>query len=130
MAAAAPACPTCSTSSIRRTSALSVGEPVALKHKSLAADTKRIMRAIAELLPPEAHVRHVPTPDELAATYPPGYKGDPEHRDSAPARHRLTGQSPTAPSIDWRSRSACPQWRAYSSIMWTSIHRSEITRPT
>ena len=55
----------------------SIGEPVTLKHKSVASDTKRIMRAIAELLPPEAHVRRVPTADELAATYPPGYHSDP-----------------------------------------------------
>jgi putative phosphoserine phosphatase/1-acylglycerol-3-phosphate O-acyltransferase len=55
-----------------------VGGPVALAHKSLASDTKRIMRAIVDLLPPEAHLRYVPTDDELAATYPPGYKGTPE----------------------------------------------------
>ena len=57
----------------------SVGGPVPLANKSLASDTKRIMRAIVDLLPPEAHVRHVPTHEELAATYPPGYKGDPEN---------------------------------------------------
>jgi putative phosphoserine phosphatase/1-acylglycerol-3-phosphate O-acyltransferase len=56
----------------------SVGAAVALAHKSLPSDTKRIMRAIVDLLPPEAHVRHVPTPEELAATYPPGYNGDPD----------------------------------------------------
>jgi putative phosphoserine phosphatase/1-acylglycerol-3-phosphate O-acyltransferase len=55
-----------------------VGAPVELEHRSLGRDTKRIMRAIVDLLPPEAHVRHVPTPEELAATYPPGYKGDPD----------------------------------------------------
>ena len=60
----------------------SVGGPVALANKSLASDTKRIMRAIVDLLPPEAHVRHVPTQEELAATYPPGYKGDPESETS------------------------------------------------
>jgi putative phosphoserine phosphatase/1-acylglycerol-3-phosphate O-acyltransferase len=56
----------------------SVGVPVQLEHERLGPDTKRIMRAIVELLPPEAQVRHVPTAEELAATYPPGYKGDPE----------------------------------------------------
>jgi len=56
-----------------------LGGAITLSHKSLASDTKRIMAAIAELLPPEARVPHVPTPEELAATYPPGYKGDPEH---------------------------------------------------
>jgi putative phosphoserine phosphatase/1-acylglycerol-3-phosphate O-acyltransferase len=55
----------------------SVGRPVELKHKSLDADTKRIMKAIVEQLPAEARRRHVPTADELAATYPPGYRGDP-----------------------------------------------------
>ncbi len=55
-----------------------VGSPVALKHKSPNADTKRIMKAIMELLPPEAHERHEPTPEELARTYPPGWSGDPE----------------------------------------------------
>ncbi len=55
-----------------------VGDPVELKGKSLDKDTKRIMKAIRELLPPEAQVKRDPTPEELAATYPPGWKGDPE----------------------------------------------------
>jgi putative phosphoserine phosphatase/1-acylglycerol-3-phosphate O-acyltransferase len=54
-----------------------VGNPVELKGKSLDKDTKRIMNAISALLPPEARVQREPTPDELAATYPPGYRGDP-----------------------------------------------------
>jgi putative phosphoserine phosphatase/1-acylglycerol-3-phosphate O-acyltransferase len=54
-----------------------VGEPVELKYRSLDADTKRIMAAITALLPPEARRRHTPTPEELALTYPPGYRGDP-----------------------------------------------------
>ena len=36
------------------------------------------MAAIVDLLPPEAREHHEPTPDELARTYPAGYKGDPE----------------------------------------------------
>lgn len=56
-----------------------VGDPVELKGKSLDKDTKRIMKAISALLPPESQLRHDPTPDELAATYPPGYRGDPVH---------------------------------------------------
>ena len=36
------------------------------------------MEAIMALLPAEAHEHHTPTPEELARTYPPGYKGDPE----------------------------------------------------
>ena len=55
-----------------------VGAPVELKHRSLDADTKRIMAAISDLLPPEARRRRTPTAEELAATYPPGYRGDPD----------------------------------------------------
>ena len=55
-----------------------VGPPVAgLKGKSLKADTERIMKAIVKQLPPEARKRRTPTAEELAATYPPGYHGDP-----------------------------------------------------
>ena len=35
------------------------------------ADTDRIMTSIMDLLPPEAHERHEPTPEELAKTVPP-----------------------------------------------------------
>jgi putative phosphoserine phosphatase/1-acylglycerol-3-phosphate O-acyltransferase len=55
-----------------------VGEPVALKYKNPDADTKRIMKAITALLPPEARRHHDPTPEELARTYPPGYRSDPD----------------------------------------------------
>ena len=55
-----------------------VGEPVRVLGRSLEADTKRIMAAIVELLPDDAYRRRTPTPEELAATYPPGYAGDPE----------------------------------------------------
>jgi len=63
-----------------------VGEPVLLVGRSLEADTKRIMAAIVDLLPPDAYRKRKLTPDELAATYPPGYSGDPE-RES----HRRPG---------------------------------------
>ncbi|MBA3604418.1 MAG: HAD-IB family hydrolase [Acidimicrobiia bacterium] len=53
-----------------------VGGPVALKYRSDDADTKRIMTAIAALLPAEARRRRTPTAEELAATYPPGHPGD------------------------------------------------------
>lgn len=46
------------------------------------ADTQRIMAAIADQLPPEARQRHTPTDEELARTYPAGYKGDPEAEDT------------------------------------------------
>jgi putative phosphoserine phosphatase/1-acylglycerol-3-phosphate O-acyltransferase len=55
-----------------------VGRPVALNHRSPDSDTKKIMKAITALLPPEARVRRTPTPEELARTFPPGYHGDPE----------------------------------------------------
>jgi putative phosphoserine phosphatase/1-acylglycerol-3-phosphate O-acyltransferase len=55
-----------------------VGPPVHLVGRSLEADTKRIMAAIVDLLPAGAYRKRTPTPEELAATYPPGYVGDPE----------------------------------------------------
>jgi putative phosphoserine phosphatase/1-acylglycerol-3-phosphate O-acyltransferase len=54
-----------------------VGAPVRLHHRSLDADTRRIMSAITDLLPPEATEVRAPTDEELARTYPPGYDGDP-----------------------------------------------------
>lgn len=54
-----------------------VGPQVALAYDDLNADTKRIMTGIVGLLPAEAKVRHEPTPEELARTYPPGYRGEP-----------------------------------------------------
>ncbi len=54
-----------------------VGEPVRLVGRSLEADTKRIMAAIIDLLPDDAYRRRTPTAEELVATYPPGYAGDP-----------------------------------------------------
>jgi putative phosphoserine phosphatase/1-acylglycerol-3-phosphate O-acyltransferase len=56
-----------------------VGKPVALGHTDPDADTRAIMAAIVELLPPAARVRREPTPEELAATLPAGYEGDLEH---------------------------------------------------
>jgi putative phosphoserine phosphatase/1-acylglycerol-3-phosphate O-acyltransferase len=54
-----------------------VGEPVELTGRSLEADTKRLMGAIVALLPADAYRRRTPSADELALTYPPGYRGDP-----------------------------------------------------
>jgi putative phosphoserine phosphatase/1-acylglycerol-3-phosphate O-acyltransferase len=54
---------------------VTVGEPVELKLASPGADTRRIMRAISDLLPPEARERREPTPEELALTYPAGHGG-------------------------------------------------------
>ncbi|MGI8755535.1 MAG: HAD-IB family hydrolase [Acidimicrobiales bacterium] len=53
-----------------------VGPPVELKYRSPDADTKRIMAALMDLLPREARIKREPTPDELALTFPSGYKGD------------------------------------------------------
>jgi putative phosphoserine phosphatase / 1-acylglycerol-3-phosphate O-acyltransferase len=50
---------------------------VALTHDDPDTDTKRIMAAITELLPPEARRRRTPTEAELRRTYPPGYRGEP-----------------------------------------------------
>ncbi|MGH9118204.1 MAG: HAD-IB family hydrolase [Acidimicrobiales bacterium] len=49
-----------------------VGEPVDVKRRSAAADTKRIMAAISALLPPEAATHGPPTAEELARTQPAG----------------------------------------------------------
>jgi putative phosphoserine phosphatase / 1-acylglycerol-3-phosphate O-acyltransferase len=54
-----------------------VGEPFTLLGRSLDADTKRIMRAIVALLPDDAYARRSRTAEELALTFPPGYRGDP-----------------------------------------------------
>ena len=54
-----------------------VGLPVTLTYDDLDVDTKRIMAALVDLLPDEARVRKDPTPDELARTFPAGYRGDP-----------------------------------------------------
>jgi putative phosphoserine phosphatase/1-acylglycerol-3-phosphate O-acyltransferase len=49
-----------------------VGDPVPLTGKSLDADTKRIMKAIVDLLPPDAREKRTPTHEELVRTYPSG----------------------------------------------------------
>lgn len=54
------------------------GKPVELSYTDPDTDTRAIMAAIVDLLPDEARVRHEPTEEELALTYPSGYTGDPE----------------------------------------------------
>ena len=54
-----------------------VGPPVELGGDDPDADTAAIMAAIVDLLPDEARVHRTPTEDELRATFPPGYTGDP-----------------------------------------------------
>jgi putative phosphoserine phosphatase/1-acylglycerol-3-phosphate O-acyltransferase len=55
---------------------VNVGPPVALDRLDPDDDTSAIMAAIVDLLPPEARERRTPTAEEVARTYPPGYRGD------------------------------------------------------
>ncbi|MEQ8841514.1 MAG: HAD-IB family hydrolase [Acidimicrobiales bacterium] len=57
---------------------VTVGPPVDIGREDPDADTRAIMAAIVDLLPPEARERREPTEEELALTYPPGYSGDPD----------------------------------------------------
>ena len=57
----------------------------------------------------------------------PRHRGHPQ--PFARGRQRR-GYSPVSPSTDSRSRSAWPLWRAYSSIMWATIHRRLGARPS
>jgi putative phosphoserine phosphatase/1-acylglycerol-3-phosphate O-acyltransferase len=61
-----------------------VGPPVALGLQDADADTRAIMSAIVELLPPEAREWHEPSAEELAASMPSGRVDDDsasEHQD-------------------------------------------------
>ena len=53
-----------------------VGTEVPLVHRSPDADTKRIMKAIMGLLPPESREERVPTEEEIALAMPPGHKAE------------------------------------------------------
>jgi putative phosphoserine phosphatase/1-acylglycerol-3-phosphate O-acyltransferase len=55
-----------------------VGDPFTVAGDDLDDDTRRIMDAIVDLLPPEAKVRREPSREELLRTLPAGFKGDPE----------------------------------------------------
>jgi putative phosphoserine phosphatase / 1-acylglycerol-3-phosphate O-acyltransferase len=58
-----------------------VGGPVELGYEDTEADTVAIMSAISVLLPPEGRQPYNPTLEELAATFPSNYQGDPEAED-------------------------------------------------
>jgi putative phosphoserine phosphatase/1-acylglycerol-3-phosphate O-acyltransferase len=58
-----------------------VGEPFTVTGDDVDHDTRQIMDAIVDLLPPEARVRRNPTPEELARSLPPGFKGDADAAD-------------------------------------------------
>ncbi|MCP3912681.1 MAG: HAD-IB family hydrolase [Actinomycetia bacterium] len=53
-----------------------VGAPFHAADGDIDQATAEMMERINALLPPEAHVRREPTPEELAATLPPGHGGD------------------------------------------------------
>ena len=55
---------------------VTVGSEVKLGYKSADADTKRIMKAIMALLPPESRQAGEPSAAEIALAMPPGKKGD------------------------------------------------------
>ncbi|HQZ33032.1 MAG TPA: HAD-IB family hydrolase [Ilumatobacteraceae bacterium] len=55
---------------------ITVGGPVKLGYRSADADTKKIMKALMDLLPPESRVQREPTEEEIALALPAGYKGD------------------------------------------------------
>ncbi len=63
-----------------------VGPPVELTYDDPDEDTRRIMAAIVDLLPPEARERHEPTREELVATLPSSYDGDPYDYDESQRR--------------------------------------------
>jgi putative phosphoserine phosphatase/1-acylglycerol-3-phosphate O-acyltransferase len=62
-----------------------VGPPVPLGHVDPDADTKAIMAAIVDLLPPEAREHREPTDEELAAAMPSGASDE-----AADAGHEAT----------------------------------------
>ena len=53
-----------------------VGAPFAVEGADADADTRRIMAAIVDLLPPEARAYREPTAEELKRSLPSGYAGD------------------------------------------------------
>jgi putative phosphoserine phosphatase/1-acylglycerol-3-phosphate O-acyltransferase len=63
-----------------------LGDVVALDHDDPDADTRRIMEAIVDLLPPEARVHRDPTPEELARTMPSSAKSGAATTDHEAAR--------------------------------------------
>ena len=75
-------------------------------------------------LPRHHHHQHTPpTPASSDSPYTPiRFKIRTDHGDPQGLGVGYgggCGYQPTAPSVSSRIRSACPLWRAYSSIMWT-----------
>jgi putative phosphoserine phosphatase/1-acylglycerol-3-phosphate O-acyltransferase len=65
---------------------ITVGRPVDLTYDDPGSDTERIMDAIVDLLPPEAHEFRQPTDEELARSLPAGFHGDPIDYDHEEGR--------------------------------------------
>jgi putative phosphoserine phosphatase/1-acylglycerol-3-phosphate O-acyltransferase len=61
-----------------------VGPVVELKYRSPDADTKRIMKALMDLLPAESRVHREPTAEEIAAATPAGHRGDTDESKRRP----------------------------------------------
>ncbi|HAP77647.1 MAG TPA: HAD-IB family hydrolase [Acidimicrobiaceae bacterium] len=53
-----------------------VGAEVPMVYRSPDADTKRMMKAIMALLPPESREQRTPTEAEIALAMPPGHRGN------------------------------------------------------
>lgn len=62
----------------RSTVHVKVGEQIRISGSDLEVDTKEIMAAISAQLPDESRIHIDPTEEQLRATYPSGYSGDPE----------------------------------------------------
>ena len=71
-----------------------VGSEVPLVHRSPDADTKRIMKAIMDLLPAESRVARIPTEDEIALAMPPG------HAAKAAAKAAAAAEAARRPGSD------------------------------
>ena len=56
------------------TVSITVGKPVALNYRSADTDTRRIMKAIMDLLPPESRERREPTAEEIRRATPANVK--------------------------------------------------------
>ena len=65
-----------------------VGDPIELGLDDPDADTKAIMAALVDLLPPEARERRTPTERRADADVPARLPGRPERRVRTPPRHR------------------------------------------
>lgn len=63
---------------------VTVGSPVPLKYRSADADTRRIMTAIMDLLPPESRVQRTPSEEEIRLASPPGWSAGSDERSRRP----------------------------------------------